>query len=107
MIPPIKLNVGQRKAQLSRGVKRFWTPTSSGTSSEVAGTRTAELELLIDVERLVGWLRNRAMLSKGRRARAISGTVVLRTIKTTEKDVIVPHVHTQSCYKDGVIACEA
>lgn len=77
----------------------------TGHTSEAAGTRTAEIELLIDEAKLIRLLKGRVLLSKGRRVVIQSGAIILRVRKGTESETVLPHSHTKRCYRDGQIAC--
>lgn len=52
-----------------------------GEDKRVLPQVDATVELTINVERIVEWLGHKAVRSRGKRARALAGQVVVRVIK--------------------------
>lgn len=94
-------NFGRYSTDLTRTVRR----ADNCRFAENAGTRSAELELLIDYEKLLGLMRHRALRSGRKQSRLAGGAIVLRAVKGTVIDVHAPHQHEEHCFRNGVAVC--
>lgn len=78
----------------------------TGHTTENSGTRTGELELVIDEAKLLRLLAERALLSKGRRMVMQQGSIILRMKRGTESETHIPHTHGPRCYTNGQLTCD-
>lgn len=105
-----KIHIGKHTSRLLRRIKIAdskpdGTVIATGHTSEACGTRTADLELIIDIPKLIRMLGDRAILSKGRKVTIQSGAIVFRVVKGSEKDSVHPHVCGPRCYANGELIC--
>jgi hypothetical protein len=72
-------------AQRTHMVQTVNEPLRQAWSREPLSIVTGEVELLIDVPALIEYLGKKALLSKGKRARGMSGDIEVRVLSRQEK----------------------
>lgn len=107
----MQVNIGKQSAKMHRRIHfndlgADGKSVATGFTTEESGVRSAELELIIDVEKLVRFCGASAILSRGRKKTIQCGAIILRVKRGTETETTIPHVHNGRCYKDGKIVCD-
>lgn len=78
---------------------------STWTTSEESGSRTADVEVEIDLDVLRRVMGAQALRNKGARCVEVGGAVVVRVLTSTVTVEVKPHVHGERCSYQGELVC--